>query len=1060
MAAPSASQLAGVAGTSAPSGALTPAQLAGVGTTPAAAPAKTGGGGGGILGSIAKYSGAQFVGNLAKDVGSTLTALPGGLVKLGGAIGSEAIHGHTGLISGHPLRGALGQQIVEPTIQQYKSYYGHDVLGHLYQHPLQPILDALTIADLGSSAAVTAARVAGRAGLEGGAVAKVAAAGERAPIVTRSPRAIATGKGPVTTDISATKPIVKVRQVAAGKVRAKYPEGIAGVGGEVKRYGKQIQQQATQHAMSHLAGYPDYVQATRRLSPQEWAALHIRAMDIHPGELQALWKGTRAEPIINDPVVQKLALEPTPKLLKAEDAARSLSAQGEALMKQKGLLQEEAATRRPNLTKAQASEALGRPVRTISGGDVAPYKASGFEGVGSVPDLAREPGYLYHRTTSESLANIREKGLLPFTAQGDVSGVYFGDEPLQAKGLSWKTADNAYVRVARSSVRDLSERAFGESMTPHAIPPHNLEYLGEDGRWHPAVRQDGAYYFPHAAEPVKSASPLEARGGGKAMPLKPGTMKMNTGELALKGKLNLRSDVLGPEFLRRVKYVKYDEIHNALVRGAIRVTKQQIEDRYGGRLPAGYEYVREKASTRIPPEIRGQGETRTPISQLIPNPEDLQESRLAQEGFTTTDAAQAHAPRGVYHIVPSATAKAATGEFTRSSSFVNTFVRQPLKVWRALVLGTRVGFLTNNLVGNSLMYAVRTGGQGAIRDLFKAVLETHGRETALKLLRNQATPPGIRTDLYKEFFPEQIGGTFGRTQSPSTSVLHVAGERTAEGFRAATGAIPRLTSKVAEEYPRRALIRNFMRHSPEFKRVYGQLPRQTRTFENAARQVLEGAGGPEYQRFISRQVNAALGDYLQLSRAERDVLRNALPFYSWYRAIVTVTLHLAADTPLRANVLGQLGRIGQEQAQSEFPGGLPSFLQGSVGLGRGPQGTQALLSTQGLNPWATLGQLQRGSTSDIGSLGLNPFLIGPMQAYAQAAQQQHTPLPRLSPGALIGATGKQIVQGLPPGQLLWPPKPSKLYPHRTRTDVLLGQLGFPRKFINPAVAAQQAQKGR
>src|SRR4029077_1433748 len=130
-------------------------------------------------------------------------------------------------------------------------------------------------------------------------------------------------------------------------------------------------------------------------------------------------------------------------------------------------------------------------------------------------------------------------------------------------------------------------------------------------------------------------------------------------------------------------------------------------------------------------------------------------------------------------------------EFTRSSNFVHHWVNNPLKIWRALVLGTRVGFLTNNLVGNSLMYAVKTGGQGALRDLFGAVMETHGRETALKLLKNQATPPGLRNDLYKEFFPEQIGGTFGRTQSPSTSPLHAAGGKAAEGFRAATGAIPR-----------------------------------------------------------------------------------------------------------------------------------------------------------------------------------------------------------------------------------------------------------------------------
>ena len=119
-----------------------------------------------------------------------------------------------------------------------------------------------------------------------------------------------------------------------------------------------------------------------------------------------------------------------------------------------------------------------------------------------------------------------------------------------------------------------------------------------------------------------------------------------------------------------------------------------------------------------------------------------------------------------------------------------------------------------------------------------------------------------------------------------------------------------------------------------------------------------------------------------------------------------------------------------------------------------------MLGTQGLNPWATLGQLHRGVGTDVGSLGLNPFAMGIVNTYGLAAQRQHTPFPHLSLWGLAGQTGKEILHGLPPGQLAFPPKPSKLYPARSRKDVLLGQFGVTRKYINPSVASTQAREGR
>ena len=272
-----------------------------------------------------------------------------------------------------------------------------------------------------------------------------------------------------------------------------------------------------------------------------------------------------------------------------------------------------------------------------------------------------------------------------------------------------------------------------------------------------------------------------------------------------------------------------------------------------------------------------------------------------------------------------------------------------------------------------------------------------------------------------------------------------------------TGALPKFTSAVAETLPRKALIRNTIRRSPEFKKAYTALPRQTRTFEAAARKVLDGTGGKAYQRFVSKQVNQALGDYMHLSPFERNVLRNAAPFYSWYRAIVTTTYHLAVDTPLRANILGHIGQLGKQWSDQQL-GKLPSFLEGSIPLGKTAGGLERVLSTQGLNPYASLTQLVEGLTSG-NQLGINPFLQAFMDAYAKAKSQYggsgHINYEKVALSAL-----KTMFEALPPAQMANPLPPSKLYPTRGYGSTAWSYFGVPIKTYDPAVAAADAAKGQ
>jgi hypothetical protein len=1073
---------------------------------------------------------AYLAGHLGRDIGVTAVQIGPGLVKAGGAVGHDilALEAKAGIKTPQTKRAAKGGSQLLPIVKgvgkSYADYYGHDVLHHLYEHPLQPLLDLATVASAGAAGVARGGKLAAEVGLisKESKLAQAAKLGERTTRKTRSPRKALQGKGPTQKTLSSTKPIINAREAVGQAVRTRGSAAIAraapkvglkrraayqeeGLGPEFKAYGKGINLEAARSALIRLGQYEPYARTWRRLGEDQRIATNVRSFDVHPDDLAEFWQGTDNGALLT-PKVRDLILHPTKKMLAAEREARSLSEAGADLLK----IDPTVRGARPELVRKQVSEMLDRQARPV-----------------------------------------------------------------------------------------------------HGDP----------------------YYMPHVLEPEAFRDPFRSAGGGKAKQRKLGTEKQNTGKLLLGGKLHLRGDILGPEYLRRVTKLKYDDIHDALLHGSLRVTRRELDQIFGGKTPPGYEFILEKPSQRLPvgarlesatqlvqgmlgkmpldtetlnarladidrtykqviekiiPEVSpfggklsrseqlrrnqasARGRTATPrtrqlkaekkalekdpryydrskgrahqlsawavkerrrldreigasydrpnlvksvkeeerglaedflhehimsstdpglegiqtmvkerdairellnaraeeelfggekLADAMPDPEYMGDSIFGQ-GFTTSDKNLAKLTGDTYHLVPKGMAKAATGEFTRGSALQRAIISKPLSVWRAAVLGLRPGFFVNNFVGNSLMYALKTGGAGGFRDLFAVLYETHGPEVARKILRNPATPPELRASLYKEFFPEQSGhATFGGSQSPSTSPAHAAASTVGEGYRRVTGVIPHLTSKVAEEVPRTALIRHYIRKSPEFKSVWKDLPKQTREFEDAARQVLEG-GGRSYQRMISKQVDDALGNYLSLSPVERNVLRNAFPFYTWYRAIARTTFHLAADTPLRAQILGKLGQIGTQARDDE----VPEYLRGAIGIGRGPGGTERVLSTGGLNPWYTLAQLGR-SPNDVSEAGGNPFLMALFEAYANARPYPGGPvsLTDLAGGIVNPLEDTSLLRNLPLARALFPKGPSKMYPTRGGRTERLNWLGVPIKDYDPSRAralARQERSGR
>jgi hypothetical protein len=630
-------------------------------------------------------------------------------------------------------------------------------------------------------------------------------------------------------------------------------------------------------------------------------------------------------------------------------------------------------------------------------------------------------------------------------------------------------AVNASKALSELSAKVLHEHEqLNEETAAARIGKHRIaaqEILGRDLRSTPSK----PFYVPDVplAKRVRNAGGARM-GGGASTPKN--IVHQNHGVLFKTGQLVLNHDILGPKFLESVKHAHADDIHQTLMESAARLS---TEEAHAGLMPKGWEFVPKdviaktgrKRAQQIHPLIRNKAEALRQVEEQFPSAEQIANS------FKHTDLKDAATLHGHYLIVPSSLKRELVGEFTRSTSGARKFLGSPMKVWRALVLGGRVGFLTNNVITNHLLYALHTMGTAGLRSYLNAVKRVHGPGMVRSLLQMKGLPEPLRQQFMHEFFPEQIEGTFGRTQRVGR---FAALDRTKIGRAAqtlSTGVAP-ATQALSEGVVRRALVESYIRRSPQFKKVYTAMPRQTRDFETAARQVLSGERGAAYQRRISEQVNNALGDYLNLTEFEQRYLRSIFPFYSWYRAIVRITAHLAIDTPGRTNIVEKLGQIGNEDTQGKL-GPTPDYMLADFAVGKRHGDTQGVISTGAWNPFQTPVQLGQGAvgllTGKPGETGKAFSELGPNPAITAAIQSlsgkdlftgrtiKNAGLPGL-PGQILSQIAAQLPQTRLEQGVSGHGATSKLSGKQTPTQALLQYLGIPYKRRNVPVANRNATR--
>jgi hypothetical protein len=422
-------------------------------------------------------------------------------------------------------------------------------------------------------------------------------------------------------------------------------------------------------------------------------------------------------------------------------------------------------------------------------------------------------------------------------------------------------------------------------------------------------------------------------------------------------------------------------------------------------------------------------------------------------------------------IVPSDTLKRYEIEGARSSAALKYLYHKPTHVWKSIILGYTPRYLVNNAVGNTAMYLMSEGGGAGFRSYVDALRQTKREGSVIKDLKSA-------DDLTKfswqdKWFKGQLNNTLGHS---TLSSMVNSGKKS----KLREGLFP-VTHRWADQVLRRATLIKAMREEPMYK-LYRK---EGLSDEAAANRVmhLDAQDGGVIRRKIEGRVEHTLGDYHTMNEAERKI-RQIVPFYAWDRHIMRFSKHMVKEHTTRVNAMAKTGQLGADETR-KILGEIPGFLTGALplsmlGVHVDHHGRKAILTTQGLNPFATVSDIyDAGRQATVGGSGrpgesvgalVNPLLGGAMEALTGHSMISDAPAKRH--GGAITTPYINALLNLPYVKLADHllhgadhPKRNKrthkktpfMYEKNAQTD-LLSLLGFPVKQYSPKRGAEQAKK--
>lgn len=469
-------------------------------------------------------------------------------------------------------------------------------------------------------------------------------------------------------------------------------------------------------------------------------------------------------------------------------------------------------------------------------------------------------------------------------------------------------------------------------------------------------------------------------------------------------------------------------------------------------------------------------------------------------------------------IVPHHTLKALGHEGAESTKALRKFAHSPVTWWKRVQVGYAPRVITNNVMGNWAMYAVRTMGSGGGRAIVDAVRHAHGEAAAMKafkemhsdIVKTQGAEAGAHftalahphmidapnisaiektygkrvaqavtsnPNWVSKHFKSELGSTFGNVLTD--------GEKSRESKIIQQGLYP-IVHRVADRPVRVAALYHFMRSAPEVKGFLKTHPGVK--LDEAISKVLDKNPNALRER-AEAHVRSIAGDYSTLSPRER-VMQNFVPFYLWDKHIVKHVANMANERPGALDALARTGDQGTVEGKKML-GDVPGFMQGALplsmlGIHADSKGRKGLLMTTGLNPYHTVADLAQALTAAVtrhdatsgadAASNLSPLITGIVEQLSghkigtQAPAQSHGGvIPSVLANTALGTTYGGLIQKALGGGKFTPkpgtrtsshpfgnPQPT-LYDHSTDSAVS-SLFGLPIREANLTRAKQMSDQ--
>lgn len=318
--------------------------------------------------------------------------------------------------------------------------------------------------------------------------------------------------------------------------------------------------------------------------------------------------------------------------------------------------------------------------------------------------------------------------------------------------------------------------------------------------------------------------------------------------------------------------------------------------------------------------------------------------------------------------------------------------------WRTLALAYMPRWWVNTAVGTAFMNVMR------------GVVNPRDYITAMKVVGRGDLPAGVHMGFHGV---EAMGGPEGGHMGRVTAIAYAAPQRIEDYFRTAAF-VQRLKSNVRQRIAEEGSIID------GYEKLKGNMNDES-FYKELFRPNEDGTY--VHQRLIDyslEEVNHFAYNYNLLGPMERRYIRQAIPFWGWYRFVTKLVWTMPLRAPVRFNLMIHLGMIGQGYLDDITVGmPLPPWMRGIVALNTDRKALE-YLSTFGVNPFSqwfnpfasdgmvTLAQFSPAIQTGLNAIGIDTYKQGPVTASPFADVQA---VPGIAGQYVNVKTGKEATPG-------------------------------------------------